>query len=333
MLSEMNEIQAFLKRFWAPILAGLLLVTATVLPKVERQARVRVVISVGPGSEPLMQAGELNVLPADEFRVVELPWTSAVARALGNGAGDVGVVTLDGVLRMREGGQRLRVLMVLDESVGADALMVREGIPDVSGLRGKAIGVDVRSAGAYLLANALEEAGMTMKDVELVQLIHSEMQVAVQAGRVDAVVVADPWLRQMQKKGMRVVYDSTKLAVPVLHLLVASERSHAALSPRFAELLRAQLTMTERIRADKGLGGRESLLRRERLSASEFAESLNRVRPIDLVGNEDLLSGNRSKLEIMAEKMEEQMLRHGLMLSRANDSPWIDKELFREVLK
>ena len=80
--------------------------------------------------------------------------------------------------------------MVLDESVGADALMVREGIPDVSGLRGKAIGVDVRSAGAYLLANALEEAGMTMKDVELVQLIHSEMQVAVQAGRVDAVVVA-----------------------------------------------------------------------------------------------------------------------------------------------
>jgi hypothetical protein len=42
--------------------------------------------------------------------MIEIPWSSAVMRALDNGAEDV-VVTLDGIMRMRESGQQQRVLM------------------------------------------------------------------------------------------------------------------------------------------------------------------------------------------------------------------------------
>ena len=333
MMASMYVRQALLKRLWAPILAVLLLVAAAVIPKVESQTRLCVALSVGPSTEPLIQAGELRVLPTDQFQVVELPWTSAVARALGNGAADVGVVTLDGLLRMREGGQKVRVLMVLDESAGADAVMAPEGIADMNGLRGKRVGVDVRSAGAYLLANALESVGMTMKDIQPVQLIQSEMEAAVRNGRVHAVVVADPWLPRMSTQGLRAIYDSTKLEIPIMHLLVASERSYGVYRQRLASLLLAQIAMTARIREEGESDGVQTLLRRERLTSEQFAAALGRVRLLDGAANAVLLEGSRSKLEEMAGKVEAQMLRHGLLLEPPNGAPWIDKELFKEVLK
>lgn len=333
MMVSMHVQQALLKRLWAPILAVLLLVAAAVIPQVESQGRLCVALSVGPGTEPLIQAGELKVLPTDQFQVVELPWTSAVARALGNGAADVGVVTLDGLLRMREGGQQVRVLMALDESAGADAVMVPDEIADVGGLRGKRVGVNVRSAGAYLLANALESVGMTMKDVQLVQLIQSEMEAAVKSGRVHAVVVADPWLPRMKAQGLRVIYDSTKLEIPIMHLLVASARSYGVYRQRLSALLQAQIEMTGRIRENGALGDTQTLLRRERLTADQFTEALDRIHVLDGAANAVLLEGKWSKLEEMAEKVEAQMLRHGLLLEPPNRAPWIDKELFKEALK
>ena len=331
MVVPMYDRQAWLKQLWAPILAVLLLIAAAVLPKVESEARLCVALSVGPGTEPLIQAGELGILPADQFQVVELPWTSAVARALGNGAADVGVVTLDGLLRMREGGQKVRVLMVLDESVGADAVMAPEGSADMKGLRGRKIGVDVRSAGAYLLVNALESVGMTMADIQPVQLIESEMEAAVRDGRVHAVVVADPWLSRLSAQGLQVIYDSTRLEVPIMRLLVASERSHEVYRERLGALLLAQKKMSQRNRGEMGAEAVQNLLRRERLTREQFEAALGRVRPLAAQANEALLEGSRAKLEEMADQVEAQMLRHGLLSQRANDAAWIDKKLFKEV--
>ena len=333
MMAGMNSAGAFLRRMWAPVVAVLLMVAAMLLPKLESQERIRVALSVGPGTEPLIQAAESGVLPADRFQVVEVPWTSAVARAVGNGAADVGVVTLDAVLRMREGGQSVRVLMVLDESAGADAVIAKQGIADVGGLRGKRIGVDMRGPGAYLLANALESSEMTFQDVETVQLIQPEMKASLQAGRVDAVVVSDPWLSMMRASGLHTVYDSTRLEIPILHLLVASARSHAAYRHRFGALLKAQAKMAERIRSAEPMEDEQTLLRRERLSREQFLEVLGRLRLLAAAGNAALLSGSPSKLEEMARKVEGQMLRHGLLLQPPNDGPWIDQELFKEVLK
>lgn len=114
----MNDIRAFLRRLAVPLCALLLLVVGMAFPRTERKQRVRVAPGTWPGAETLLLANDLNKLPASRFQVIEIPWSSAVMRALGNGAADVAVVTLDSVLRMRESGQKLRVLMVLDQSTG-----------------------------------------------------------------------------------------------------------------------------------------------------------------------------------------------------------------------
>lgn len=327
----MNESKALLKRLLAPLCALLLLLAAAFFPHLEEPHRLRVAPGLWPGSEALLLASDLKVLPAAQIQIIEIPWASAVMRALGSGAVDVAVVTLDGVLRMREAGQKLRVLLVLDQSVGADAVVARQEFLDMASLKGQRVGVDVRGVGAYLLINALEKAGLTLSDVRVVPLIQSEMESAMQAGEVEAVVVSEPWLTGLQSAGRHRLYDSSELKTPILRVVVAAERAWLSSRDELATLLKIHAAMAKQMRAGKPADGMAPILRREKLSAEEFAKCLTRVRPLDGVENAAMLEGANPKLAELATLLEEQMLRHGLLKSPPATDEWIDPTLFKEA--
>lgn len=327
----MNDIKAWLKRLLIPFCALLLLLLAALAPHIEKRQRVRIAPGVWPGSEALLLAYSRKKLPADRFQMIELPWSSAVMRALGNGAADVAVVTLDGVLRMREGGQQLRVLMVLDESTGADAVMARSEVTGVPGLKGKRVGVDIRGVGAYLLLSALESAGMSMNDVHMVQLIQREMESALETGEVDAVVASEPWLSSLRSKGLHSVFDSKQLSIPIVRLLVASEKAHAQFRQELVLLMKTQIDMTPLVRTGKPFDGMAAILRRERLRFEEFASRLEHWKPLSLEDNAAMLTGDSPRLVQMAAVMEEQMIRTRLLRSKPAPSDWIDASLLKEV--
>ncbi|MHB1080691.1 MAG: hypothetical protein ACYC67_14905 [Prosthecobacter sp.] len=103
----MKDTKALLRRF-LPLLCAVVLLAASFFPYQEPKSRLRVVPGLWPAAEPLLVAGDLQMLPPNRFQIIEIPWASAVARAFGSGAADVAVVTLEGALRMREAGQKLR---------------------------------------------------------------------------------------------------------------------------------------------------------------------------------------------------------------------------------
>jgi NitT/TauT family transport system substrate-binding protein len=316
-----------------PILLGslVLLLAGFLLPRQEKMRRLRVSPGLWPGSEAIVLAHAKGELPAEQFQLIELPWSSAAMRALGSGAADVAVVTLDAVLRMREAGQRLRVLMVLDESTGADVILARHSIGDIKALKNMRVGVDVRGVGAFLLANALERTGMFMNDVRLVPLVQSEMEQAVTDAVVDAVVVSEPWASRLGNAGLHVIYDSKQLQVPIMRVMVASEHACEQFRPRLVALLRAQIETTPLVRSGKPFADMELLLRREKIDAAMFNRELTTWRPVDADGNRDLLTGDRPKLAEMADKLAGQMLRAGLLKSKPAEQTWIDATFFVEA--
>jgi NitT/TauT family transport system substrate-binding protein len=314
-----------------PLCALLLLLLAALVPHTEKRQRVRIAPGVWPGSEVLLLAHSQEKLPADRFQMIELPWSSAVMRALGNGAADVAVVTLDGVLRMRESGQQLRVLMALDESTGADAVMAPPEVTKVLELKGKRVGVDVRGVGSYLLLTALESAGMSINDIHLVQLIQREMESALETGEVDAVVASEPWLPGLRSKGLHSVFDSNQLSIPIVRLLVASEKAHAQFRQELVLLLKTQIDMTPLVRSGKPFDGMEVILRRERLRFEEFTSSLDHWKPLNMEDNAAMLTGESPRLVQMAAAMEEQMIRTRLLRSKPAPSDWIDASLLQEA--
>lgn len=321
----MKDTKALLRRF-LPLLCAVVLLAASFFPYQEPKSRLRVVPGLWPAAEPLLVAGDLQMLPPDRFQIIEIPWASAVARAFGSGAADVAVVTLEGALRMRDAGQKLKVLMVLSQSAGADAVLTRHDIQRLQDLKGKRVGVE-RSAGSYLLVNALESAGMTLAEVETVPMFQSEMEQALQGGQVEAVVVMEPWLTELSRKGARSLYDSSQLKIPIIYLLVASERACKASREELVSLLKVQAAMTDSMWAGKPFPGMEAVLRREDLNAAELSSCLGRLRPINKTENAEMLK----KLPQLAQQMEEQMIRTGIIKSRPAGSDWIDGSFTQEA--
>ncbi len=88
-----------------------------------------------------------------------------------------------------------------------DALVIR---PDLKGvvktvadLKGRKVAVIApSSAPVYMLARVLESEGLSLKDVSLVSLPYSDMEVAFVTKAIDAAVTIEPFVTQYQDRGI-----------------------------------------------------------------------------------------------------------------------------------
>ena len=94
---------------------------------------------VFPGYELLFLAREQGLLPEPGIRLVELLSSTDNLRLLASGRLQAATLTLDEVLTARADGLDLRVVLVLDVSAGADAVMVKPHVRGLSDLAGKRI--------------------------------------------------------------------------------------------------------------------------------------------------------------------------------------------------
>jgi NitT/TauT family transport system substrate-binding protein len=283
-------------------------------------------VNIWPTAESLIVARETNLLPREKINFVEMSWSSASMRAFGNKAADIAVLSLSETVLLHQLGSPFRLILALDRSDGADAIIGREGLSTISDLRGKKVGVEVRSAGHYLLGRALEDAGLTLTDIELVPLNLPETETAFAELGVDAVVTAEPWLtRIVRKHGGRVIYDSTRTPGELIRVLVARgstlDESRQALKgvvDAHFDCLNSDLWPAEVF---------EGILRREGLSANEFNDSLSRITQFSRDEQGSLLSGPEPGLMKNIKTVMGQMKSMGLIFEGLTENIIIDDSL------
>lgn len=179
---------------------------------------VRIGTSVRLGIEPLRVARDRGNL--DGIDVVEFVASGQVMRAFRNGDIDAAAVSLDEALRLAADDGDLALAAVTDVSVGADAIVAHDDIVDVKGLRGRKVGVETGSVGATLLGCALDEAGVADADVAVVGIAPNEQAAALAAGRVDAVVAAEPALGALERTSGHAVFTSQQLDGEIVDVIV-----------------------------------------------------------------------------------------------------------------
>jgi len=99
-------------------------------------------------------------------------------------------------LRFQATGVPLKVALFQDLSTKADALVGAEGIKTVSDLKGKKVAYEQGGGHEMLLRLALQDAGMTLDDIDGVPLSADKAGAALMAGRVDAAVTYEPYISQ-----------------------------------------------------------------------------------------------------------------------------------------
>lgn len=96
----------------------------------------------------------------------------------------------------------------------AETLVARKdaGVKSIEDLKGKKVGTPFASTAHYSLLNALQKAGLSSSDIELLDMQPDDIYAAWKRGDIDAAYVWNPVLGQLKGDGAVVITDSGELA-------------------------------------------------------------------------------------------------------------------------
>lgn len=235
---------------------------------------LRLGINPWPGYEFLYLAQEMGYFREEglKLRLIEFASLSDARRAYERGQINALGTTLVDLLQIRaHTGRSPQVVRVLDYSNGADVILARPGVTNVAGLRAGRIGVEPSSLGGFVLARALEKAGMSGQDVVTVAKDPISLSDLFLEGDLDAVVTYPPMATQLVRDGRaREVFSSAEIPGEVVDVIAVEEHWVSHHPAEIQKLLRALERALEHARNDPGKAV-PIMAARERITPAEFS--------------------------------------------------------------
>ena len=184
---------------------------------------LRIVSSPWAGYEPLYLARDLGYLKETLVRITELPSSNINVEAFSNGSADLSTLTLDETLTLLAKGQKLRILLVMDISNGADAVVAKPEIKSLAELKGKRLAMENIPLGSYILSKVLEMSGLKAADIEVIPMPEDKHEKAYSQGKIDAAITMEPYKSRITKAGAHVLLDSSQFPNEIFDIIVVRE--------------------------------------------------------------------------------------------------------------
>lgn len=313
------------RRFWLRLLL-VLLVPACVLGLAcvrEEPEPLRVGTVLWPGHEPFFLARQLGYLDERKVRLVEYSSLTEELRAFRNGAVQVVGTTLDMTLQLKEKGFDPKVVLILDSSMGGDAILARPEIGELRELRGRRVALEDSGVSLFVLSRALEHAGLKPADLRIVHLPVDAHARALQAREVDAVVTIEPYAGEMLEAGARRLFDSAQIPGEVLDVLVTTGDCTVREAEALEHLKEAWFKALAYLEAHP----QEAMARmspRLQMSEADFTQALRRMRLTGIEENRSYLTGPQPALLPVAESVQRLLLDVGILPRRVELESLLD---------
>jgi NitT/TauT family transport system substrate-binding protein len=278
---------------------------------------LRVGLPPWPANDLYVLAEQLGYYREAPLRMVDYASASQQLRAFRNAVLDVSPCTLDEALILAVDLPDVRVIQVLDFSDGADVILAHSEFASLDALRGRRIGYEATTLGAYVLGRGLELAGLTPADVTPVYVQVDEHERAFLERRVDAIVTYEPTRSRLLAAGARVVFDSTRIPGEIVDVLVARADTVDRHPDILEVLVRGWLLAAEALRT-RPLEAAEALAPRMNLAPSMVPAAFAGIHLTDLGENRRLLAGAPPPLAKVAQRIVDSM-RANKFLERAPD--------------
>ena len=158
--------------------------------------KITIAINPWPGYE-LLYLAEKKGFFKDVGLNIELAQTATLSdaqRAYISGRVDGFTSTIVEAVQAQEfGGAPLKVVLLADYSNGGDVILSQPPYQSLSDLKGKKIGCEVSSLGIYILTRALTVHGMSLNDVEVINVEQGNALQSLDSGLIDAMVSYPPY--------------------------------------------------------------------------------------------------------------------------------------------
>ncbi len=274
----------------------------------EPEPTLRIGTNVWIGSEPLYLARELGHLNPKVVQLVEYPSASEVLRAFRNQAIDGMVISLDELFGLAVDGMQPRVILVVDVSHGADAVVGRAGMKTMKDLGGMRVAVESGALGAFVLSRALALHGMQASDVKVVHMESNEQPGAFERGQIDGAVTFDPYRAQFLRAGARTLFDSTQIPGEIVDLVAvragAIDKQGKAVQALLGGWFKAiDYMKTEPADAARRMGIRQQTTGEQYLAALQGLHIPSREENLRMIGGAapELVPSGRRLMNLMLE--------------------------------
>jgi NitT/TauT family transport system substrate-binding protein len=166
--------------------------TTTVLAAPAARAATPVTFAMNAwiGFAPLFVAADKKFFGAYPIRFIHME--TGINAAVVSGSVDSADLSMNQVIGDHLKGFDIKIVMPIDYSNGADAIVASKSITSVADLRGKTIPLDTTSYSELLLAYALHQAKLTLADVKSTNMPASDVPAALLGGHAVAGVTWAP---------------------------------------------------------------------------------------------------------------------------------------------
>jgi NitT/TauT family transport system substrate-binding protein len=129
-----------------------------------------------------------------DVEVIDFTWDQDMNAALASGRLHVEAAATNTLIALLNQGVDAQAFLLLDASFEADAIIAHTDITSIEDLAGREVAYELGATSDLLLNYALNEAGMSIEDIEPVPIAAADVGVALIAGQVDVAVTYEPYI-------------------------------------------------------------------------------------------------------------------------------------------
>lgn len=307
----------------------MLMLVVPLLASCDRQAAVqplRIASSPWPGYEPLYLSHETGFLPDDKANIFELPSSDITLESFRNRSADMATLTLDEVMELLQGGVKLRILLVMDVSNGADAVMAAPAVKSLADLKGKRIAILNIPLGVYMLTRTLDAAQLTRADVQVIPSAESKHEEMYRQGKADAFITFDPFKTRLANLGAHAIFDSSRIPNEIFDLMVVHEDVFQRRRKEVCHVAQQWFRTLDYMKREPDASA-ASIGKRLGVTAAEYRAMVSGINTPALQENLQLIGGDAPDMMRPARLLNEVMLREGQLKHRIDMHPAFEADL------
>lgn len=177
--------------------------------------------------------------------------------------------------------RRVEICLATDFSDGADMIIGGPAVADLGALRGKRVALLSGSLDVFTLMRGLAKAGLTLDDVQTVDVPENGKAAALAAGRADAAVAYPPFSEDVLAAGGHIVFSSKEIPGEILDVIGIAPEIVRQRPGAVEKLIRAwdRAVAYAAAHPDEAYGYMGG---REKMTAAEFQAALGGIRILSL---------------------------------------------------
>lgn len=325
-----KKVSRKLKKSFTLGIATVTLCTVILASCTQPEPPLRVGANVWPGYETLYLARSLGYYDNTPIRLVDYPSGTEEVRAYRNGEIEAAGISIDQALVLAATNPDVKIVVVMDFSNGGDVILGKPEIPNLQGLKSRPVGVESTALGAFIITRALEQKGMSPKDIKIISLGVSEHERAFKDGKVDAVVTFGSARTKLLAVGAKQLFDSSQIPGEIVDVLIVRDeiinKQPKALQALVDGRFRALDYLTK--------NPHDAAIRiapRTGVTPEQFLESLKGLSSPNLEENQKLLGKTDPSLLNSVKRLSQVMLENKLLPKAVNPAPLLDDKLVKQV--